>query len=177
MSHWSLIWKIPVAIVAAFIGALGANQLGWSGADLLVNAPIMGAIENTITATIFVASLVLVFGTAFAIYRVAKHVLWLAAPVFVYAAAVLGAWNGYLSDFDYTRMQALRHGYANAYAIEHMSLRGRYRTCTEGSVQLADGAGEVCQHALAAAPGEPIPGSEHRCGLLGLFGCFYTAPQ
>ena len=34
MQIMSYIWKTPVVVVALLVGALGANQAGWSGAEL-----------------------------------------------------------------------------------------------------------------------------------------------
>jgi hypothetical protein len=51
----------------------------------------------------------------------------------------------------------VRNHFANAYALEHMSERARYRSCTDDQIQLADDAKPVCAAALTAAPGENIP--------------------
>jgi hypothetical protein len=177
MWAWRLIWKTSAVAAALVIGMLGANQVGWSGAELVVNAPIMGTIENFVTGTFFTGSALAVVGAVVLIYRLAKYVLWLAAPIFLYFALVPGVWNGITSDFDGTRGEALRSGYANAYAIEHMSARGRYRTCSDERIELTEDGKAACARALTVGPGEPIPGSEHRCGLLGMFSCFYTAPE
>jgi len=177
MSLISLIWKIPVAIVALIVGALAAGQAGWSGAELVMNAPIMGPIENFVTSLFFAISAGLTAATVALLYRITKYLLLLAVPLFLYCTLVPGVWNGFLSDFDATREQAIKHGYANAFAIEHMSARGRYQTCNDREIELTDDAREACTRLLKADPGEIIPGSEHRCGLLGMFSCIYTAPD
>jgi hypothetical protein len=125
MWAWRLIWKASAVAAALVIGMLGANQVGWSGAELVVNAPIMGTTENFVTGTFFIGSALAVVGTVVLIYRQPKYVLWLAAPIFLYFALVPGAWNGITSDFDATRGEALRSGYANAYAMS---------TCRQGAV-------------------------------------------
>jgi len=175
MRAWQLIWKIPVVAAALLIGVIGANQAGWSGAELVVNTPIMGTIENFVTGILFAGGAAAVGGTVVLIHRLAKYVLWLAVPIFVYFALVLG--NGVMSDFDNIRLAVLKEGHANAFAIEHMTARGRYRTCNDKRVELTDDGKAACARALTAGPGEPIPGSEYRCGLLGMFGCSYTAPE
>lgn len=172
-----LIWRTLAVAAALVIGLLGASQVGWSGAELVVNAPIMGTIENLVTGILFTVSAAAVVGAVLLIYWLAKYVLCLAAPIFLYIALVPGVWNGIMSDFDATRGEVLKQGYANGFAIEHMSARGRYRTCNDERIALTDDGRAACARALTVGPGEPIPGSEHRCGLLGMFGCFYTAPE
>jgi len=173
----SFLWKGVVVAVAFVVGAFAANQAGWSGADLVVNAPIMETAEDLITGVIFGASFAAIVGTVFLIYRLAKHVLWVAGPILLYVALVPGVWHGVQSDFDATRGAALLEGHANAYAIEHMTERGRYRSCNDDRIQLTDDAKAACKRALDVGPGEPIPGSEHKCGLLGQYVCVYTAPE
>jgi hypothetical protein len=77
--------------------------------------------------------------------------------------------------FDATRGEAIKYHLANAYALEHMSERGRFLSCQDSRIELTDDAKAVCGRALNPAPGERIPGSEHGCGFLGMFGCFSTA--
>jgi hypothetical protein len=75
------------------------------------------------------------------------------------------------------RLEPMRYHYANAYALEHMSPRGRYRTCEDEQINLTDDAKAACARTLALAPDEPIPGSEHRCGFLGMFSCIDTGSK
>jgi hypothetical protein len=176
MKFLSIIGKTVVVAAALIVGVFAASQAGWSGAELVVNSPIMGMVENFLTGILFTIGSAVTIGTVVLIQRLAKGALWLVVPILLYVAAVPGAWNGFASDFDATRGEAIKHGYANAYALEHMSARGRYLTCNDGRIKLTDDGKEVCARALTVGPGEPIPGSEHRCGLLGMFGCFNTAP-
>jgi|SRR5581483_1961412 len=97
--------------------------------------------------------------------------------VCLYSGLVLGVWNGFFSDFDATRGEAIEHHEANAYTIEHMSERGRYRSCNDDRITRTDDAEAACARALTVGPGERIPGSEHRCGFLRLFTCFNTAHE
>jgi hypothetical protein len=96
-------------------------------------------------------------------------------PILLYSALVLGAWNGLASDFDATRGEAIKYHLANAYALEHMSERGRFLSCQDNRIELTEDAKAVCVSALNLASGERIPGSEHRCGFLGMATCFNTA--
>jgi hypothetical protein len=64
---------------------------------------------------------------------------------------------------------------ANAYALEHMSEKGRFLSCQDDRIELTDDAKAVCVRVLNPARGERIPGSEHRCGFLGMLSCFNTA--
>jgi hypothetical protein len=174
---WRIVWKSPVVAVALLVGSLGASQVGWSGMELVVNSPLMGPLEDFVTGIIFVISAAMTIGPLVLVHRIAKPALLLMVPILLYSAAVPGAWNGFASDFDATRVQAIRYHYANAYALEHMSPRGRFRSCEDTQIELTDDAKAVCAHAFNVGPGERIPGSEHRCGLLGMFGCFNTAPE
>jgi hypothetical protein len=166
-----------IAIAALVIGSLGAFQLGWSAADLVVNAPLNGVLDDFISGLLLTAAGLVAAGSFVAVQKVARPLLWILVPALVYCAVVPGAWNGVVSDFDRTRGEVMKKHYANAYAIDHMSDRGRYVTCHDESVQLTTDARAACVKALNVAPGERIPGSEHRCGFLKLFGCFETAPR
>jgi hypothetical protein len=174
---WNIIWKTPVVAVALLVGSLGASQAGWSGTELVVNSPLMGPLEDFVTGFIFVISVAMTIGPLILVHKIAKPALMLMVPILLYSAAVPGAWNGFASDFDATRVQVIRYHYANAYALEHMSPRGRFRTCEDEQIELTDEAKAVCARALNVAPGERIPGSEHRCGFLGIFSCVNTASE
>ena len=51
-----IVWKTPVVAVALLVGFLGATQAGWSSAELVVNAPLMGPIEDFVTGIMFTVS-------------------------------------------------------------------------------------------------------------------------
>ena len=150
----SIIWKTLAVAVALLVGMLGASQVGWSGAEVIVTATIMGPGDKLGTAIIFAISGVISAGAVISIYRLAKHVLWVAGPVFLYLALVPGAWNGYASDFDAIRVEVIQTSYANAFALEHMKARGRYQTCNDERIELSDDARAVCARALAVGPGD-----------------------
>jgi hypothetical protein len=180
----SIIWKIPVVIVAVVLGSFGASQLGWSGADYLLNWNLMGLFERVITWVYFLIGSCLTIGTLFGVYRIARPALWIVVPIMIYSACILGIWNGIDCDFDYTRGEALRHHdqAANAYALQHMTPRGLYRSCNDARIELTEDGADYCTRALSVGPGEKIPGSEHWCGgliefLLGMNVCFYSSPK
>jgi hypothetical protein len=189
MSVVKPVWKIPVVAVAIIAGAIGANQAGWSGAEEIVNAPLMGPIEHFVTGLLFAVGAVMTIGSALLVLRIAKPALFVMVPILLYFAVVLGAWNGFASDFDATRGEVIKHHWANAYALDHMSARGRFRTCevffgklaggfsvdevlTPKEIQLTDDAKAVCARLFNVGPGEPMPGSEHKCGFLGMSVCW-----
>jgi len=175
---WRVLWRIPVVAVALLIGMLGANQAGWSGAELFFNSSLMGTFEEFITGVLANVGLIAAVGATFLVQKIAKYMLWVMVPVLLYSAIIPGAWNGVASDFDYTRGQAIQHHYANAYALEHMSPRGRFLSCQDDRIELTDDAKATCASALTAGrPGEIIAGSEHKCGLFGMFSCVNTVPE
>jgi hypothetical protein len=176
-SVWNAVWKPPVVLIALLAGAFGANQVGWSGADLALNGQLMGIFEDFIAGLYCAIGAAVCYGTFLLLQRIAKPALWLMVPVCLYSALVLGVWNGFASDFDAIRGEAIKHHAANAYAIEHMSKRGRYLSCNDERIQLTEEAQATCARALTVGPGERIPGSEHRCGFLGISSCFNTAPE
>src|ERR1700730_12047441 len=165
---WKIVWKTPIVAVAIIVGALGAIQAGWSGAELIVNAPLMGPVEDFVTVFLFAVGAAMTIGPAFLVLRIAKPALLLMLPILLYSAVAPGAWNGFASEFDTTRGAVINHQWANGYALEHMRPRGRFRTCEDEQIQLTDDAKPVCARALNVGPGERIPGSEHRCGFLGM---------
>ncbi|HTB18986.1 MAG TPA: hypothetical protein VK708_12775, partial [Bryobacteraceae bacterium] len=75
---------------------------------------------------------------------IAKPVLWFMVPICLYSALVMGAWNGFASDFDGTRGNAIKHHMANAYALAHMSEKGRFLSCQDDRIELTDDAKAVC---------------------------------
>jgi hypothetical protein len=122
--------------------------------------------------------LIAAFGAILLVQKMAKPMLWVMVPILLYSAIVLGAWNGAASDFDWTRGEAIKHHYANAYALEHMSPRGRFLSCQDNRIELTDDAKAACANALIAGrPGEVIAGSEHKCGLFGMFTCVNTVTE
>jgi hypothetical protein len=153
---FAFIWKTLAVVTSLIVGMFGVSQAGWSGAEVVVNVSIMEWWDTLGTAIAFAVSAIVSAGTVFVIYRLAKHVLWVAAPAFLYLALVLGVWNGYMSGFDATRAAALQHGYANVFALEHMRARGRYLTCNDDRIELSDDAKPVCRalHTMSDASSE-----------------------
>ena len=172
----NFVWKLPAVIILIIVGIMTFSQAGQSGLDDVLNFQIMGFVEEIITWLYFIVSAILSFLICYVIEKISRKSLWIAIPIFTYSAIVMGAWNGYWSDFDSTRREAIKYNYANAYAIEHMSERARYLSCYDKRIDLTEDAKAACTHALTVAPGEKIPGSEHHCGFLNSFSCSYYAP-
>ena len=141
---------------------------------MVLNSALMKTLEQEITRLFFLVGSAVAGGTLWGVYRLAKPALWVLVPVMAYSALVSGVWNGIISDFDATRGAAIRHGFANVYALQHMTPRGLYRSCDDERIALAEDGDAYCKRVLSVGPGERIPGSEHRCGLLGMFSCFYS---
>jgi hypothetical protein len=167
------LWKTPVVIGALVVGGVAANQAGWSGAQSVAER----GQARFVTDLLFFVGLVIAYGAVVLVRRIAKPVLWVMVPILLYAAVVTGAWDGFASDFDAGRREAIKEHYANGYILEHMSDRGRFLTCRDNRIELTEDAKAVCARASDIAPGQRIPGSEHRCGLLGFSECFDTAPE
>lgn len=169
----SLLWKTPVVIGALVVGCVAANQVGWSGAEFISDRGEAGLL----TDLLFSISVLISYGIVVFIQRIARPMLWVMVPIFLYVLIVPGVWNGFASDFDTRRGEAIKEHYANGYILEHMSDRGRFLSCQDNRIALTDDAKEVCARALNVPPGQRIPGSEHRCGPLGFLECFETAPE
>ncbi|MGA2890776.1 MAG: hypothetical protein ABSE51_22355 [Terracidiphilus sp.] len=169
----SIVWKTPVVIGALVVGCMAASQVGWSGAESIADRGQAGFV----TDLLLFGTLAISYGTVVLVQRIAKPMLWVMIPILLYFVIVPGAWNGFASDFDAGRREAIKHHYANGYILEHMSDRGRFLSCRDNRIALTDDAKAVCSRALNVPPGQRIPGSEHRCGLLGFLECFDTAPE
>jgi len=81
---WKIVWKTPVVAVAMIVAALGAIQAGWSGAELIVNAPLMGPIESLVTVFMLAVGAAMTIGSAFLVLRIAKPVLFLMVPILLF---------------------------------------------------------------------------------------------
>jgi len=168
----NILWKTPVVIGALVAGCFAASQVGWSGAEAIADRGESGFVTDLF---LFVG-LAVSYGIIRLIQRTARPVLWVLVPILIYTAAISG-WNGFASDFDHGRGEAIRHHYANGYILEHMSDRGRFLSCQDNRIALTDDAKPVCARALNVPPGQRIPGSGHRCGPLGFLECFETGSE
>ena len=169
----SILWKTPVVIAALVAGCMAASQAGWSGAESIADRGQAGFV----TDLLLFGTLAISYGTVVLVQRIAKPMLWVMIPILLYFAIVSGAWNGFASDFDAGRGEAIKHHFANGYILEHMSDRGRFLSCQDNRIELNEDAKAVCARALNVPPGQRIPGSEHRCGPLGFLECFDTTPE
>jgi hypothetical protein len=111
----------------------------------------MEPLEDLAVTTLLAFAVAMTVGPVILIRRIAKPALWLAVPILLYVGIVPGAWNGIASDFDATRVGIIREGYANAYALEHMSPKGRHLTCRDERIDLTDDAKVVCERDLNSA--------------------------
>jgi hypothetical protein len=146
---WKFLWKTSAVAGAFLVGSMAANQAGWSGAEMVVNSP------GIVTVLFFSVGTVISLSAAMLIQRIAKPLLWVLAPFLLYSAIVLGAWDGIASDFDATRLEAIKHHSANAYALERMSERGRFLSCQDDRIELTQVANTVCSRASIEGQGEP----------------------
>jgi hypothetical protein len=85
-----IVWKTPVVAVAQRVGFLSATQAGWSSAELVVNAPLMGPIEDFVTGIMFTVGAAMTIGPLILVHRIAKPALYLMVPILVYSALVPG---------------------------------------------------------------------------------------
>jgi len=168
-----VLWKTPVVIGALVVGCLAASQAGWSGAEFIAERGQAGFV----TDLLFFGTVAISYCIILLVQRIAKPMLWVMVPILLYVAAVPGAWNGFASDFDTERGEAIKHHYANRYVLEHMSDRGRFLSCQDNRIELTEDAKTVCVRALNVPPGQRIPGSEHRCGPLEFQECSDIAPE
>jgi uncharacterized membrane protein len=151
-----ILWKTPVVLGVVGVGSMAASQAGWSGAEFIANRGEAGFLTDLF---FFIG----MAGSYFALTlmeRLAKPVLWLMIPILLYCAIVLGGWNGFASDFDGRRGEAIKHRYANGYILEHMSDKGRFLSCRDDRIELTEEARAVCAR-----------------GPLGFLECFDTAPE
>ena len=140
----ALIWKTLALLLALVVGLIAANSLGWNGGEWLLGSSESDGLGAFINHLILVVSAVGCAAVLYFVARIAKWALWGFAPLMVYAALVLGTWDGVASGFDATRVDAIRHHYANAYALEHMRRSAVHDTCRDARITLAVDARAIC---------------------------------
>jgi hypothetical protein len=115
---WTLLWKAAVVAVALVLGALGASGVGFHGAELIAKLPFLKILAEafgitdtdeylifTLLSAIsgagvkFAISALICLGPSLLVYRIAKSVLFIMVPIFLWVA-VVGAHNGIVSGFD-----------------------------------------------------------------------------
>ena len=141
MKPASLLWKIPLALLALPVGSFSASQFGWSGAEFLLNG---GLVEGAV----FLISASVCFGVFLLMKQLAKPVLWVIVPLCLYSALVKGVWDGIYSDFDAKRGEAIQHRWADARVLAQMSEKGKRLSCQDGRIELADDAKAKCSEIL-----------------------------
>ena len=145
----AVIWKTPALIVALVLGLIAANSVGWNGgAWLLGHGTDSEGLGGFINHLIMVVSGVGCAAVLYFVARIAKWALWGFVPLMAYAALVLGTWDGVASGFDATRVEVIRHHYANAYALQHMRPTAFDATCHDPKITLAADAKALCASGL-----------------------------
>jgi hypothetical protein len=116
---WAFLWKAAAVAVALVIGALGASGVGFHGAELIAKLPFLKILAEafgitdsdeylfwTLQSAVissagvkFAVSSLICLGPSLLVYRIAKPVLFIMVPIFLWVA-VVGAHNGIVSGFD-----------------------------------------------------------------------------
>ena len=104
----SLLWKTPVVIGVLVVGCMTASQAGWSRAEFIADRGEAGFV----TDLLFFVTVAISYGAVLLVQRISKPMLWVMIPILLYSAIVPGAWNGFASDFDGGRGEAIKHHYA-----------------------------------------------------------------
>ena len=76
-----------------------ASQVGWSGTELVVDAPLLESLEGLVVGVLGLACALITIFTVILIGRIAKPSLWLLVPV-ITLSAVYGAFTGIIMEFD-----------------------------------------------------------------------------
>ena len=173
----SFVWRTAVSIVAIVVAAFAASEIGWDGANLALYEPLMNWSEIGTNLILLVLCLTAAVGSVFLVEYCQPKANYILIPIMA-ISALINIWNGYWSDFDYTRLQALknRDQPANAYALKTMTRRGLYLTCNDRRIQLTQDADEYCAERLSVLPGDQVPGSEHYCGNFFIDAFFRQTP-
>lgn len=139
------VWKTVAVILAIIVGIFASNAAGWNGGAALLGAvPYsegLGAFANLALGLVGFFGCIVV---GYFVFRIAKWVLWLLVPIMLYSGFVIGTWNGIASGFDTTRAEVIRHHYANAYALRHMSAHAFDLTCNDTEITLTEDAKVLC---------------------------------
>ena len=85
-----LLWKITAVVIAALLGLICANQAGWNGADVALNFKETGLIGDFLESLMFLVSFGICYGAILFVKWIAKPLLWVMVPMFLYAAIVPG---------------------------------------------------------------------------------------
>lgn len=142
----AVIWKTLALIIALVIGLIAANTLGWNGGAWLIGGASTDreGIGGFINHSIMVVGAIGCVAVLYFVARIAKWALWVFVPLMLYAAVVLGTWQGVASGFDSTRIEVIRHHYANAYALKHMRPSAINATCHDPKIFIDEDARVFC---------------------------------
>jgi hypothetical protein len=135
-------WKTVAVVLAIVIGIFASAATGWNGgSSLLGYSEGAGSVANLAVGLVgFLGCLLL----SYFVFRIAKRALWLLVPIMLYCSLVLGIWDGIASDFDAVRLEVIRHQYATAGALQHMSAHAFELTCHDTGIELTKDAQALC---------------------------------
>ncbi len=134
--------RIFFVILLGLAGCFAAETAAWNFGAWLTN--------DLHSPSAFVSHTLALLGAAgcmailFVTNRYARLGLWIVVPLMLYAAIVLGFWNGFGSGFSSFRLEAIKHGEANLYTLDHMDAHNASLTCGDARVTIAPDAHTKC---------------------------------
>jgi hypothetical protein len=138
-------WKTVAVVLPIVVGIFASNAAGWNGAAALFGPPTysegLGSFANLTVGLLGFSGCI---ALGYFVFGIAKWALWLLVPIMLYSGFVVGTWNGTASGFDTIRLEAIRHQYANAYALRRMSVQAFDLTCRDPRITLTDDAKALC---------------------------------
>ncbi len=144
MNLATAVWKTVAVILAIIVGMFASNTAGWNGGAALLGPTTSLERLDFVNLTIGVLGLFGCVAVSYFVFRIAKWALWLLVPIMLYFGLVIGVLDGIASDFDVTRREVIRHHYANAYALQHMSAHAFDLTCHDTQITLTEDAKVLC---------------------------------
>lgn len=138
------VWKTAAVILAIIVGMFASNTAGWNGGAALLGPTTSLERLDFVNLTIGVLGLFGCVAVSYFVFCIAKWALWLLVPIMLYFGLVIGVLDGIASDFDVTRREVIRHHYANAYALQHMSAHAFDLTCHDTQITLTEDAKVLC---------------------------------
>ena len=138
------VWKTVAVILAIIVGMFASNTAGWNGGAALLSPTTSLEHLDFVNLTLGVLGLFGCVAVSYFVFRIAKWALWLLVPIMLYFGLVIGLLDGIASDFDVTRREVIRHHYANAYALQHMSAHAFDLTCHDTQITLTEDAKVLC---------------------------------
>ena len=144
MKFVTAVWKTVAVILAIIVGIFASNTAGWNGGAALLGPTTSLEHLDFVNLAIGILGLFGCVALSYFVFRIAKWALWLLIPITLYFGLVIGVLDGIASDFDVTRREVIRHHYANAYALQHMSAHAFDLTCHDTQIALSEDAKVLC---------------------------------